>query len=325
MKLPSILLLSSSLAALAATEEQINKRFDVQPGGKLVVDVDFGSIEVSTNATSGVMVDVWRKVSRSSRSDEEKFLRDHPVNISQEGNTLTIRSRRPEVRGWLWNGRNRNEAKYILRVPAQFGAQLKTMGGGISVSDLTGECTVGTSGGGLKFARLHGPLKGTTSGGGIHVMDCAGTIKINTSGGGIDVSGGSGSLDGDTSGGSVSVKHFGGSARIKSSGGSLTVESVAGKLQGSTSGGSISAVLLSPLPDEVSLSTSGGGITIRVSKNAAFNLDASTSAGGVSCDLPVAIVGKSARSHMRGAVNGGGKQVLLRTSAGGIHIKQVQN
>lgn len=321
MKLPSILLLSSSLAALAATEEQINKHFSVQSGGKLVVDVDFGSIEVNTNSTSGVMVDVWRRVSRSSRSAEEQFLRDHPVNIAQEGDTVTIRSRRDEVRGWSWNGRNRNEAKYILRVPAQFGAQLKTSGGGISVSDLTGECRVGTSGGGLKFARLHGPLNGTTSGGSIHVVDCAGTIKINTSGGGIDVSGGSGSLDGDTSGGSVSVKRFNGPAHVKTSGGSLTVESVGGRVQGSTSGGSISAVLPSPLSDEVNLSTSGGGITVRVPRNAAFNLDASTSAGSVSSDLPVAIVGKSAHSHMRGAVNGGGKQVLLRTSAGGIHVK----
>jgi len=40
------------LAVSAETEEQINKRFAVQPGGKLVVDVDFGSIDISANASS---------------------------------------------------------------------------------------------------------------------------------------------------------------------------------------------------------------------------------------------------------------------------------
>ena len=58
MKLSCLVLMVGSLAACAETEEQINKRFAVQPGGKLVVDVDFGSIDVNTNATSEVIVDV---------------------------------------------------------------------------------------------------------------------------------------------------------------------------------------------------------------------------------------------------------------------------
>jgi len=85
------LLFVVSLAAQAATEEQINKRFTASPGGTVVVDVDFGSINVSTNAGSEVVVDVWRKVSRSSKSDEEKFLRDNPVKFDQEGGTVTIK------------------------------------------------------------------------------------------------------------------------------------------------------------------------------------------------------------------------------------------
>src|SRR5215468_8342091 len=65
----------ASLTARGATEEQINKKFTVKPGGTVVVDIDFGGIEVGTNATSEVIVDVWRKVGRSSKSAEEKFLK----------------------------------------------------------------------------------------------------------------------------------------------------------------------------------------------------------------------------------------------------------
>ncbi len=323
MKLYSLLLFAGCLAACAETEERINKRFAVQTGGKVVVDVDFGSIDVSTNATSEVVVDVFRKVSRRNKSDEEEFLRERPVTFSQDGDTVTIRSRRQKKGPDSWRGSQRTEGKYTLTVPARFNTQLKTSGGGIAVSDLAGEIKAGTSGGGLKFTRLRGPLDGDTSGGGIRVADCEGALKVRTSGGGIDVSGGSGTLNGDTSGGSVVVKDFRGAAQVETSGGGITIENVAGKVGGSTSGGSISAVLPSPLTDEVRLSTSGGGVTVRVAENAAFDLDAATSAGGVSSELAVTVVGRIGGDHMKGTVNGGGKPVVLRSSAGSIRVKKL--
>jgi len=322
MKLTSTLFLISSLAAVAATEEQLNKRFTVEPGGQLVVDVDFGSIELTTHATGEVVVDVWRKVTRKNKADEEEFLRDHPVTFSQDGNTVTVRCRRKGVGGWSWGGRSRMEGKYTITVPAQFDAQLKTSAGSIAVSDLAGEVKANTSGGGLRFAHLRGPLDGGTSGGGIHVSDCGGNLKIHTSGGGIDVSGGSGSLDGHTSGGSVVVKGFEGDARVGTSGGGLTIENVIGPVEGSTSGGSVSAVLSSPLEGDVRLSSSAGEVTVVVPEDAAFDLDASTSAGRVSTDLPVTVVGKVERDHLKGTVNGGGESVVLRSSAGSIHLKK---
>ena len=111
MKLSTILLLASSLAAFAATEEQLNKHFTVQPGGTLVVDVDFGSIEVSTNATSEVTVEVWRKITRKNKSDEDEFIQKHPVQFSQEDGTVTISSRNKAPRagpGMAGIGRRRN-------------------------------------------------------------------------------------------------------------------------------------------------------------------------------------------------------------------------
>ena len=273
-----------SLSAIAATEEQFTKSFSVQPGGKIVVDVDMGSIDLfATNASNEVVVDVWRKIGRKKKTDEEAYLREHPVEISQDGNTVSVRCRSKSKTKWSWGftERNQNEAKYTLVVPAQFNARLDTAGGAISASDLTGEVKADTSGGGLRFSRLHGPLEGNTSGGGIHVTDCEGKLRIETSGGGITVAGGSGSLKAETSGGPVSVSKFRGPANLQ---------------------------------------TSGGGITLRLPANAAFELDAETSAGGVSSDLPVTVVGKHEHGRLKGSVNGGGHPVVLRTSAGGIHV-----
>lgn len=322
MKTTLFLLLASCLVVGAKTQEQLNKRFTAQPGGKLVVEVDFGSIEVTTNASNEVTIDVLRKVSRATKEDEEAFLRDSPVAFSQDDNIVTITSHtKTRLKNW-WHGNQRTEGKYTISVPAAFGAQLKTSGGSVTVSDLTGETKAETSGGGFKLARLHGNLNARTSGGGIRVADCEGPLKVHTSGGGIEVAGGSGSLDGDTSGGSVTVRDFKGPTHVESSGGGITIENVTGKVEGSTSGGSISARFSAPLSEEVKLGTSGGGVTLHVPDNSAFDLDASTSGGSVNSELPVAVTGKVAHGHLKGPVNGGGKAVVLRTSGGSIHVRK---
>jgi hypothetical protein len=51
MKLTLFLLLLTALAAVAETEERLNQRFTAQPEGKLVVDVDFGSIDMATHGS----------------------------------------------------------------------------------------------------------------------------------------------------------------------------------------------------------------------------------------------------------------------------------
>jgi hypothetical protein len=325
MKLTLLLLTLTSCVALAATEESTNKNFQVSPGGRLLVDVDFGSIDVTTNSTDAVTVNAWRKVTRDSAEEEQNYLSDNPVVIVQDGNIVTIRahSKTKEKFNWFKGSKNRNEGKYIIQVPAQFNAQLNTSGGGIAASDVTGEVKADSSGGGLQFARLHGPLNGDTSGGGIRVTDCEGPIKIDTSGGGIEVTGGAGTLNGDTSGGSITVKNFKGPASVDTSGGGITIENVRGMVKGETSGGSIHAVLLSPVPGDVSLETSGGGVTVKVPADAAFNLDAEASGGGVHCDLPVTVQGKRERDELKGQVNGGGPVVHLETSGGGVHVEKL--
>src|SRR5262245_40670661 len=320
--LAAVLLLSPPTLR-AATEETLDKTFTVSPGGTLVADVDFGAIEVSSRTGNEVKVHVWRNVSRRTKADEEQFLRDRPVTFSQEGDTVTIRSRSDKKGNSSWRGSQRTEGKDTITVPAKFNARLKTSGGGIEVRDLIGDVNTRTSGGGLKFVHVSGSVDGHTSGGGIRANDCEGTLKIETSGGGIHVAGGKGTLEGKTSGGSVEVSEFLGPVRVETSGGGVSIENVVGKVNGSTSGGSISASFSSPLADDVRLETSGGGVTMRVTADSAFNLDASTSGGGVSSDLPVTVVGAIARGHLKGAVNGGGKSAVLRTSGGGIHVKKI--
>lgn len=330
MKTPLALLLLSAGAfsasyASAATEETLTKTFPVTPGGTLVVEVGFGSIEIVADpARPEVTADVWRKITRSDAAAEESFLKENPVEFVQDGNTVTIRTRaKTALSGsWFSGWRNRNEARYTVHVPPQFNTTLKTSGGSIAVNGLTGTVKANTSGGALDFAAIHGPIDGHTSGGGIKAVDCEGDVRLGTSGGGLHVSGGSGTLDGGTSGGSVTVKNFNGPVTVETSGGGITLEDLRATARGHTSGGSIHASFLATPPSKVDLSTSGGGITVTLPATAAFNLNAETSGGGVTCDLPLTVQGKLQRSRSVGTVNGGGPELLLRTSGGSIHVRQ---
>ena len=325
MKLTLLLLALTTGAAFAATEENITTNLPATSGGSLVVDVDFGNIEVTTNSTDDVAIHVWRKISWGSAEKEKKYLSDNSVVIGQEGNTVTVRSR-PKVKeksGWFGGFGKQNEAKYTIQVPARFNARPNTSGGDIVVSNLTGEVKADTSGGELRFVQLHGTLNGGTSGGNIHAAGCDGPIKLRTSGGDIQVIDGAGSLEGGTSGGDITVRTFLGAASVHTSGGSLKIENVAGQIEGGTSGGSVLAVLVSPLPGKVSLGTSGGDVTVKVPKDAAFNLNAETSGGDVRCDLPVTVQGKLKSDRIQGPVNGGGPELKLRTSGGNIHVKKM--
>src|SRR3989442_2649761 len=164
MKLSLVLFLATALAVCAESEEKISKRFAVQPGGTVVVDVDFGSIDVSTHAANEVVVDVLRRVSRASQAEEEEFLAARPVTITPEGNEVTITSRAQTPGNRPSSGKQRTEAKYTITVPAKFNAQLKTAGGNVAVSDLTGDVNAASKGGSLQFTRLHGVLDGGTAG-----------------------------------------------------------------------------------------------------------------------------------------------------------------
>ena len=97
-----------------------------------------------------------------------------------------------------------------------------------------------------------------------------------------------------------------------------------GALSGETSGGSVNAVLLAPIPGEVRLSTSAGSINLSAPGNAAFELDAVSSIGRVQTDfaLPGGAERERHRETLRGPVNGGGPKVVLRNSAGSIHVRQ---
>ena len=324
-KIASFLLLLSVAAAFAASEESLKQQVDAAPGGKIVVDVDFGSVDLSAGDDGRVVLDAVRKIDFGDEKREKDYLAATPIRVTKEGNTVTIRSRRDRNNNDSWRRGRRvsTDGRYSVRVPKKFDVEVRTSGGAVEANGLTGTIKADTKGGKLRFEELRGPIDARTSGGDVRVRNCEGEVEIGTSGGGMEFVGGSGKLNARTSGGSVTIENRAGDIDIRTSGGSLTLENINGRLNGRTSGGSIFASLASPVAGDVDLDTSAGSIDLAVPPDAGLSVDARASVGKVSSDLPFSGAREN-RERLNGTINGGGKSVTLRAGSGSINIRPRQ-
>lgn len=313
--------------ALAGAENVINKSFQVQPGGKLIVELDRGSIEVATAEFGTVNVEIARKAG-GSQSQAEEILKDHVVTIGQNGDTVEVSGKYtgPKSSGWFGWFRRAPDLKVTCRVtvPRKFDVDLKTAGGSIGVAGLTGKSEAHTSGGSIKFEKMEGPILARTSGGSITIATCRGPVDVSTSGGSLRFSHIDGDLTGHTSGGSIHADDLVGRCVVKTSGGSIEVSDVKGQVEAGTSGGGVSVRLLEQPTGDCSFTTSGGSITVALPADVAVNIDASTSGGRVSTDFPVVSVvqGEQKKNEIQGKINGGGPLIVARTSGGSVHIEK---
>jgi DUF4097 and DUF4098 domain-containing protein YvlB len=318
-RIPLLLAISfaSSLLVRGDVEDRIQKSFNVASKGTIIIDVDRGSIDIKTADVNKVEVEVIRE------ANAEAIFKEHQVNFSQEGNDVRIQSRFKGSDSGFWNRNRRLRVRYVLSVPIQYNADLKTSGGSISLTDLNGKVRARTSGGSLNFGQIQGPVWGRTSGGNITLAGSTGTADVETSGGNLKIGEVDGPVTAKTSGGSISIKRAKGEVLAETSGGSINVEDALGKIQATTSGGAVSARLSHQPNGDCVLKTSGGGIDVRLGEKVAVNLDASTSGGRVISDMPVTIQGEIKKTALKTQLNGGGPALVLHTSGGNVHIRKL--
>src|SRR3954470_6585321 len=108
-------------SAFALSEENVSQTLDGAPGGRLIVDVDFGTIDVSAGSDDKISVVAHRKIDSDNEAQEKEYLASAPVIVTKDGNTLTIRARRQNKdKNLNWSGRCNMDARYTVRVPKSF-------------------------------------------------------------------------------------------------------------------------------------------------------------------------------------------------------------
>src|SRR4249919_1774737 len=116
-----LLLVIAAATASALSEENIKEQQDVGPGGRIIVDVDFGTIDVSAGADDKVVVEAHRKIDSNNEAREKEYFATVPVTVTKDGNTVTVRARRQQKdRNLSWSGHCNMDARYNVRVPKNF-------------------------------------------------------------------------------------------------------------------------------------------------------------------------------------------------------------
>jgi hypothetical protein len=282
----------SFLPALAET--RIEKNLKLDPGGKLTVASDAGSLTVTGTSSSGAHV-----VLTSDKDDlESRFDLKFEELPGEVRITLKKKDSLTSWTSWFSNAKIRFE----IQVPTKTSTALETGGGHVTLHSLEGDAKAETSGGHIEVSDVRGNVTAETSGGHITLSKIAGNAKVETSGGHIEADGVEGNLSAETSGGHIEIRGARGRVDADTSGGHVEV----GFAKGNAHGGRIQS--------------SGGGITVSVDPSVDLAIDASTSGGSVRTDIPVKIIGKVSGSSIRGTLGKGGETLYVHTSGGSVSI-----
>jgi hypothetical protein len=128
-------------------------------------------------------------------------------------------------------------------------------------------------------------------------------VEIDTVNGGVRVAGVAGRVEASTTNGGIQTSDLRGSVRAGTTNGAIDVAF------GEVADGR-----------EMRLSTTNGGISLRLPRNVRASIDADTTNGGINLDGIDADLHRKSRRHLEADLNGGGAEIRLTTTNGGIRI-----
>lgn len=309
-KIALAFMLSLVLALFAITESSainnVNEKedpyrveeFTLSGPGSLEVRTSGGHITVKGSRSDVVRVEMYVRKNGRTLDQSDTDLDDFEITISQSGSKVNAIAKSNRDRDWKFWKNNNISISFVVYTPREMSTDLKTSGGHIEASGLSGNQQIATSGGHLDLIELRGNVQARTSGGHIDISAFQGEIEARTSGGHIDVVNSEGNLN------------------VRTSGGHIDLKKVAGTVEARTSGGSISADITS-IGQYVDLRTSGGNVTVSVPGG--IGLDLALRGSRVRSELKN-FSGEVERDEIEGSINGGGPKVSARTSGGTVRI-----
>jgi DUF4097 and DUF4098 domain-containing protein YvlB len=138
--------------------------------------------------------------------------------------------------------------------------------------------------------------------GGVSLAGTRGKVRLGTTNGAVDVKDVTGDVNAGTTNGGISATH------------------VAGAVKAETTNGAVDVDLTSfPAGSNLRFESTNGSVHVRLPRDARLSVDAETTNGHVKSDfeVPGATLGKRS---LKGDINGGGGQLKIRTTNGGIEI-----
>ncbi|HEY1790521.1 MAG TPA: protein kinase, partial [Verrucomicrobiae bacterium] len=272
----------------AADSTDFSQSFDVDPHGKLTMNLDRGAVRITGSDGNTVTVHVTRQVTGASYSEATQILNDEHVVLEQNGNEISVTAENPpELQHLSLFHHLSLDAQYEIRLPRQFDAHVETSGGDINVTGVQGNADIRTMGGQIICNDIAGNLNAHTMGGDMRATECKGRLDL------------------ETMGGHITINDFAGPG-----------------VHATTSGGSVSADFNVAPTEDCDLETMGGNIAVQLPATAALRLDGHTFGGSETSDFPVEIKDAFGNGTLSGAINGGGPVMTMQTQGGNVEVRK---
>lgn len=316
----------------------LTKSFSSENITNVVSETSGGNIIVTAVKPSGARVEVFvnqngKWGNKLSDTDlKSKVEQGYSLDVSLNNGTLTAVAKSKHT---IINWKKSLSFSFKIYVPQNVSTQLKTSGGNIGLTGVSGDQDFSTSGGNLILNSVGGKILSKTSGGNILIKNCRDKLELSTSGGNIIAENSEGQINLSTSGGNVQLKDLKGTIDASTSGGNVEAETIEGELSAHTSGGNI---LLQKLSCSVKASTSGGNMDVsifHVGKYVALHnssgqvrlvlpkntgMDLKLSASKISTQNLKNFNGSNDKNEINGTVNGGGIPVTVEDEGGKIDV-----
>jgi hypothetical protein len=225
------------LAAGSAAAEDLDERIPVTRGGTLEVDLDLGE---------GLRLDQGSLEIRSHDADVVHVLSNASgwaswavqLRLDREGDRVRLTGRVGGTMPWLFGG---PRLEVQIRVPREFGVDLRTSAGPIRIEDLQGAVRARTRAGAIEVSGVEGPLHLRAASGDIRVHEVTGPVDARTSGGDIRVDWVTGNMTLWNGDGLVAAQRVQGDVEVRCDDGAIELLDVRGSVDAKTERGGVYA------------------------------------------------------------------------------------
>lgn len=284
----------------AGMQDEINKSFKVQPGGQLTLDSDVGNVEIKTGSSDTVSVEIKRRLKVDGQAAQE-LLKNLTVDLSQSGNDVNVIVKLVDDNNQT--NRRKIQMDFLVSMPLNFNLKLRTVGSA-NVGHVQGTVNASTAGGSLVIGNVDGPLTARSGGGSLTIGNVVGDV------------------DARSGGGSINLGRVTGRVTANAGGGSVLIEEATDAIDATASGGSVKAYISRQPSAGFNIKADAGSIDLRLADSVAISVDASCTAGRVTTDYGLTGEKDNHGGSLKGDINGGGPSVVLRASAGNIHVRR---
>jgi len=274
-----------------AQAEDYSKSYAVSGRAAVQIRADDSQVRIITGGTQQVDFNV----SREGSLDHLK------INSHQDGNRVEISVlHEPGIHIGNTEGHLMTE----VHMPRDADLQVETRDGRVDLASVNGDIIVHTTDGAVTASQLTGKIELQSVDGAINADALKGDARLH-------------STDG-----AIALTHFDGQCDASSTDGSVRAEGRFDSLRLVTTDGSVVARVAdgSKMTSAWHVRTVDGSVHVSLPRDFRANINASTQDGHVKLDMPVTVQGEISKSNVRGALNGGGSELTLKSTDGSIRI-----